>query len=549
MKKGILSIVVWVSIVTHMNGQSLFSAVYDSTTFTQRSSQQTDTTLVFLGGVNIVETAPIRSNNVFYKGREIMAQLQGNFVVGSNYSEQAILISGNMENDSIVTCAIAKVTGDSLLCFRLYRIDDLTLKAQYPLVTELPSRSGCTLDGHDMAASRSGYAAVTYNYQTNTTRYGDSIGSFNNVILQETVISDSMHNLIREIDWRNIFPDSVWNPTRSVQPGVWKPLSRLDPFHINSIEFINDSLLLVSARSLGVIVFNWQTLSVDHFIPEDSDGIILQHNVRYLGGDVISIFSDGDQVVPPKGLLVNLGTGLVSGITLFPDDSLRTFAMGAYQHTDSWDLMCTGIQDNPYEPFSFQNLSGSVRAVTITGDTLFDWKSDLGVYSAHLLVRAGWGNDISVSRLGYDTVMVIAEHPISNQVPVWFGYKSGGWSKVALGDTFQIQMGDFDSLFYEVPARDTSGWEFISSKINPSLVNGIKDVRTQYNIHLYPNPAAEAVTVDIQGDFTYSISTIDGKMVRNGLLKNGSNVISLNSLSPGSYVLSAGENSVILFVQ
>ena len=522
------------------SAQSLFGPLYDTSTFTGGCMNQSDSSYVaFIGGINVEVTAPIRSTNVFYYQGEIVAQLQGDFEITSDYSNQAVIISGNMPNDSIITCAIAKVTGDSLVCFRIYHAHDLTMKAQYPAATELPTRSGCRLNGHDMALSESGYSALTYDYLETTSRYGDSVGQFMNVALQESVISDSTRHRVAEISWIDVFPDSVWNIKRSVQPGPNEeiPLSRRDPFHINSIEFMHDSLILVSARSLGIFVYNWQTSHLKSFIPEDSDGIILQHNVRLVGGDTISVFSDGDQITSPQGLLVNIATGqVISSYYPFDTNPLRSYALGSYEYQPKCNVLCTGVQNNPQMPFGFSNNTSSVRAIDTNGDTLFDWETRVSSFSARLVKRDVWTNQINVAHYN-SGLMVSAYHPATNQPAVWFGKRSGEWQKIGFSDTLSSR--NFlgcDSLLYLVATSDTSGWYFISPKIATPEATTIPTV-SDPEFQIYPNPSKGWLYVHAPTVSPYSIYSIQGKLLESGTLSVGFNELDAAYLPSGFYIL------------
>jgi hypothetical protein len=66
-------------------------------------------------------------------------------------------------------------------------------------------------------------------------------------------------------------------------------------------------------------------------------------------------------------------------------------------------------------------------------------------------------------------------------------------------------------------------------------------------VSVYPNPAAELVTISLEGTYNYTLTTISGDVVLNG---NGFNTeeISLDELAKGIYMINvfAGDQTTVI---
>jgi hypothetical protein len=59
----------------------------------------------------------------------------------------------------------------------------------------------------------------------------------------------------------------------------------------------------------------------------------------------------------------------------------------------------------------------------------------------------------------------------------------------------------------------------------------------QPKVSIFPQPATDLLTINIEDDFAYTIYDITGKLLLNGNLQKGSNSITISTLSPGIYIL------------
>jgi len=65
---------------------------------------------------------------------------------------------------------------------------------------------------------------------------------------------------------------------------------------------------------------------------------------------------------------------------------------------------------------------------------------------------------------------------------------------------------------------------------------------TTANYHLYPNPAASAITIEGANNASYTITDVTGRTLLRGNLANANSTISIESLAKGMYVASITEN-------
>jgi hypothetical protein len=81
-----------------------------------------------------------------------------------------------------------------------------------------------------------------------------------------------------------------------------------------------------------------------------------------------------------------------------------------------------------------------------------------------------------------------------------------------------------------------------------NISTDIETVQSLNVVSLYPNPASEMLTLELEGSSTgseisiYQIFDLQGKLVLNGVLNQGKNLVNISALSKGSYVIRT-ENS------
>src|SRR6185437_11359169 len=79
---------------------------------------------------------------------------------------------------------------------------------------------------------------------------------------------------------------------------------------------------------------------------------------------------------------------------------------------------------------------------------------------------------------------------------------------------------------------------FVPRNVSPAEVPGATATGV---LHIYPNPAADALTVDNPADIAadrYSIKDVLGQTVKDGSLVTGTQELSLLRMVPGNYIIS-----------
>ena len=478
MKKVILGIVLIITLMGLVKAQQVSFTGFDSTSFKGSAMTQAEHTVVLVSAIGNPRLA-----DVMFCNKQVAAMLQGSSPFTSNGPDQMFFVSGTMDNDTIVICVTMR--GDSAISFRLYRTSDLTLQSEHPFPGERPTHPGCSLDPHDMAVSPSGYTAMNYSYLDTTSHYGDSSG-LRIVQFQLTAISDSSHYLVKEIRWDTVYTPSTWLPKYSAVPPEWAPLSGPipTPFHINSLHFENDTIIDVSMRADGATRMNWPRGVVLNAVHSGTDSLAYQHDVIVTGGDTMTCYSNGDTSQRPKGLVIKLSTNtIISSFAPFgPDSTTCAYANGAYQHTDKFNLICTGNEYNIRAPFGdLANMFTAVRAIATNGDTLFDlYQKGMGTFWAHLFTSDGWGTVITPKKVN-NIFTLVAKHPVTNRIATWYGRYSAGWrpitNGIVNGDTLKFNglPNGLDSVMFEVASRDSSGWYLFSPPIELTQIPTCQD--------------------------------------------------------------------------
>lgn len=66
---------------------------------------------------------------------------------------------------------------------------------------------------------------------------------------------------------------------------------------------------------------------------------------------------------------------------------------------------------------------------------------------------------------------------------------------------------------------------------------------------VYPNPFNSTTLLSANGEYTYSISDLTGKVVRKGKVVEGENLLSLEALNRGMYILKLERNGKVSFIE
>ena len=64
---------------------------------------------------------------------------------------------------------------------------------------------------------------------------------------------------------------------------------------------------------------------------------------------------------------------------------------------------------------------------------------------------------------------------------------------------------------------------------------GIKELSKSNSLTVFPNPADKLLTISLEGEFEFSILSLDGKLIQKGKIVNSE--INVESLNSGVYYL------------
>jgi len=131
---------------------------------------------------------------------------------------------------------------------------------------------------------------------------------------------------------------------------------------------------------------------------------------------------------------------------------------------------------------------------------------------------------------GYNTITQQVDGAHSIQQTTDLGYVFAGYAKSSDGDA-TLNHGDFDYWVVKVG---------FSTGLNQALFD---------NVNVYPNPAHDHI--NIKGLFAkqeYSLYNLDGRKVREGIVSESENSISIRSLCPGLYILRIGKSNLKLVI-
>lgn len=116
------------------------------------------------------------------------------------------------------------------------------------------------------------------------------------------------------------------------------------------------------------------------------------------------------------------------------------------------------------------------------------------------------------------------------------------WVVVDIGPSFTVALNDDGSLY-------SWGWNYYGQIGNgttidqptPLLINectlGIEDNQLNGALLLYPNPTKDILTVELKNKSTYELYSLNGIVVKNGSLEQGTNQLALDALAAGYYLI------------
>jgi polyhydroxybutyrate depolymerase len=110
-----------------------------------------------------------------------------------------------------------------------------------------------------------------------------------------------------------------------------------------------------------------------------------------------------------------------------------------------------------------------------------------------------------------------------------------------LGSVELYRMNGADHVYLYQPVNDITEmieiWWFLNKWSHPSPAAANVNEMFANSIKMYPNPAENFLTINIQENAQYEIHQMNGAKVLSGYLSNGENQIDLNALTAGVYVV------------
>ena len=119
---------------------------------------------------------------------------------------------------------------------------------------------------------------------------------------------------------------------------------------------------------------------------------------------------------------------------------------------------------------------------------------------------------------------------------------STNWVEVNTGPIFTVALNEDGSLYsWGDNFEGQLGNGTTTSQLTPLLINectlSIEDNLSNGALILYPNPTKDILTVELKANSTYDLYSLNGRLVKKGALEQGTNQISLNTLTAGYYLI------------
>ena len=258
----------------------------------------------------------------------------------------------------------------------------------------------------------------------------------------------------------------------------------------------------------------------------------LQWSANYYGcrinnnGSMDTSFSTDGYIVTNGGFN---GDDKSFSMILNSDDSIL-YSGGGYLSTLEYDYFL-GLYDS----------AGS----TAVGKALFDYGSlvkdiayGMGIDSTGKIVLAG-SNVTSVTSSTFGIARVNANYTVDStfgtagKVTTTFGTNT-------TNEAFDMTIQSDDKII----AVGYSGNDFALARYNENTLS-INEFGLNKQITLYPNPTANLLNIDLQNNQSdkdeFKIIDINGRIILNGYLMNGSNQINIENLAKGIYIFKLGE--------
>ena len=182
-------------------------------------------------------------------------------------------------------------------------------------------------------------------------------------------------------------------------------------------------------------------------------------------------------------------------------------------------------------PLAYYPYPGIEKVVINEGDYHFTKPSETVKFTANISPTDSWDKNIKwtlSNNSGYFTIL-----------------PSNSYCFVVAGNRLENET---DSLILRASSRDGKVYDEVVLTI-PKTAVGIKDDLQQTGFKLYPNPAKDMITLEMNSDDTVSIYNINGAKVLERKLNAGRHEIKISNLSQGIYTVHVNGESERLIIK
>jgi len=258
---------------------------------------------------------------------------------------------------------------------------------------------------------------------------------------------------------------------------------------------------------------------------------------RYLNANSAYTFSNYYIYVAPNALF-NTGNGLtMSAWANFTSSGLNQKIAGATNASFNSGFVF-GVQNNQVYPEVWDNLGAHF---TLNAGALSTGAWD------HLVMtwNSGGYMVVYVNGVAADSIPASVNPIGANSEPFIIGVSPWSQSPTALA-----VYGDLDDI--GLWNRALSAGEVLA--LYQGIPQGLEDVNRESGIAIYPNPAAEQISVHINKKYsglTYRLSDALGRNVQSGEFQDELTVLDLETLPPGMYFLRVNDskNTTLKFIR
>jgi len=322
-----------------------------------------------------------------------------------------------------------------------------------------------------------------------------------------------------EYQWGNLFRSSdggfsMDNALSGVDPNDrtnWNTPVLLSPADPAVLYYGSDHLYRSTDRAL-----NWNAIS-----PDLTDGLHPSGSAAY-------------------GTITSIGASYQDQMTIYvgtDDGNVQRSLNGG----DTWTQVDADLPDRYVTGFAVHPENASICYVTFSGYKLLDFAPHIFKTTDAGLNWTGISGNLPDFPVN-DIIMDITEERlfIATDMGVWYSEDDGGNWDILGNDLPGIIV---NQLKLHAPSKMLYAGTYGRSIYSYDLLQlddiGLSEAIASPRFNLFPNPSSGPITVRAEGAFSYRISSMNGKQIREGSLNKGdqSHPIDLSSLARASYLI------------